>query len=334
MQQTPLFDLEAANATKVPELIWSKSRREAFEQCLRRYYYTYYGSHSRHALGDPDKPTLRQLKGITGLVLRAGELLHLALRRTLESRRDGRPVSLDSTLTWVRERYLSDVAAATASARLEPVKGSSAIEDSPDGDEDDSPADENGTNAGPRFVEFVYGHPDAAAKANTQLERLERSLTAFFTDPRFARYLQAVGPDSLIEARMRIDLQGASLSGKLDFAFWDGDQFNLADWKIGSVGGAEEDLQLLVYAYLAAEKLGLEPTQIRASRVHLSEGVVVEQAVDLQQLRRARARVQQDLERMDALHRYGLRSQAEVFTPRAEPKICASCAFQKICPQQ
>jgi hypothetical protein len=49
---------------------------------------------------------------------------------------------------------------------------------------------------------------------------------------------------------------------------------------------------------------------------------------------RAKARILQDLETMDALHRYGKDGVVEAFTPCGRPRVCVLCPYQEFCPKE
>jgi CRISPR/Cas system-associated exonuclease Cas4 (RecB family) len=122
------------------------------------------------------------------------------------------------------------------------------------------------------------------------------------------------------------------VSGKIDLAFADSMRVTVVDWKLGeSEGGGDDSLQLALYGMWALEHFGCNVEDLRICKAYLSSGDIVDFLIDQPLITAARARIQQDIERMAALHDYGQHGIAEAFTPCFQLAICRMCAFEKVC---
>lgn len=93
----------------VGEITWSYSRRGLFEQCPRRYYYTYFGSAARKSLAEPEKATLRRLKALQNRHERGGGLLHLAISTYFRRVQEGALMTSDQLVNWVLSIFHRDI---------------------------------------------------------------------------------------------------------------------------------------------------------------------------------------------------------------------------------
>ena len=319
--QLELFDAPpggspALVSEKKPALLsWSYSRREALEQCPRRYYYQYYGSHSRLAKTEPQKPPLQFLKKLSNRYLRPGEIVHLVIRTYLKRLRQGEAWSLERLLSWARDMYRRDLA---YSQRYQPG--------GPLPEEQYPPV---------LLLEFYTGIDNAEELWAESETRLVAALTNFVESPRFAHFRAGGCQNSaLVEKRITVKTPHFSLTGQMDLAYPDLGRVMIVDWKIGSSSGGGDSLQLLSYALAAMQKFRCQPEQIDLCRVHLADNEVVPFLVGEKEIVRARARILQDVERMQALDGYGRDAVSQAFTPCGQPRICALCPFQKICPKE
>lgn len=74
-----------------PDWSWSASRRGCFRECLRRYYWQYYGSHNGWLREAPEAARRAyRLKKLKSLPLLLGEVLHDLFARTLREVRGGK----------------------------------------------------------------------------------------------------------------------------------------------------------------------------------------------------------------------------------------------------
>lgn len=319
--QLELFDPPPTEASEIalekkPVLMdWSYSRRDMLEQCPRRYYYQYYGSHSRFAKTEPQKPVLQFLKKLSNRYLRTGEIAHLVIRTYLKRLRQGDVWPLERVLSWAKDIYRRDL---TYSEQYQPG---------------DPPSDEQYPPA--LLLEFYSGIENAEQLWAESESRLVTALTNFVESPRFAHFhTGGCHAGALVEKRITVKTPHFSLKGQIDLAYPDHDRVVIVDWKIGSSGGGNDSLQLLSYALAAMQEFHCQLEQIDLCLVHLVDNEVVPFVIGEKEGARARARILQDMERMQALDGYGRDAVSQAFTPCGQPRICALCPFQKICPKE
>jgi CRISPR/Cas system-associated exonuclease Cas4 (RecB family) len=182
------------------------------------------------------------------------------------------------------------------------------------------------------LAEFHFNLPDARSLWEESTARLATALTNFVTSPELERFRRgAAHPGSLIEKNLRLREEHFSLKGQIDFAYPEGGRFVILDWKLGAAGGGEDSLQLLSYALVATKHFGCAPESLDLFKVHLEDGTVSSYTVREEEIRRARARIIQDSQQMQAVDHYGRNGVAAAFTPCGQPRICAMCPFQQFC---
>jgi hypothetical protein len=317
-QQGTLFDTGAVlastpDAAREHSLIeWSYSRRELFERCLLWYYFQYYGSKSGTAKGEPRKQDLRFLKTLSNRYLRTGQIMHLVIRTYLRHLKDGDKWTLDKVLTWARDIYSDDLRRSLRHQR---------------GD----------TSAGPddRSVilsEFHFGLPEAVSLWEESAARLMAALRNFVVSPELERFRRgAARSDSLIEENLRLREEHFNLKGQIDLAYPEAGRVVILDWKLGASGGGEDSLQLLSYALVATKHYGCAPESLDLFKVHLEDVAVASYRVGEEEMKRARARIIQDSQQMQAVDHYGRNGVAGAFTPCGQPRVCSMCPFQQFC---
>ncbi len=318
--QMTLFDeseIGLAHESQIKSTLseWSYSRREMLAQCPRRYYYQYYGANQRTAKAEPQKAKLKFLKGLSNRYLRTGNILHLVISTYLNKLRQGEQWSPDRLLNWARKIYHDDLEYSRQYEHGTPL---------PDG------------NRGPfLLLEFYYGLENTEALCTESEGRLIAALTNFVKSPNLAQFRAGASHTSArIEASTSLKEAHFTLRGKVDLAYRDGDRVVIVDWKIGSAGSSDNSLQLLSYAWWARQKFECRPDRITLYRVHLADNTVSSSDVCEKDLMQVEARILQDLERMQEADDYGRRGIAEAFTPCAQPKVCALCPFQEVCPKE
>lgn len=317
-QQRTLFDTSPvlaseAEASREQSLIeWSYSRRELFERCLLWYYFNYYGAKAGTAKDDPRKQELRFLKSLSNRHLRAGSIMHLVIRTYLRQLKDGEEWTLDRMLRWARDVYNADLQRSINYQR--------------------GITDINTDSRSVLLAEFYFNVPDAKLLWEESEARLITALTNFATHPDLEGFrLGAVHPQSLIEKNIRLREEHFRLKGQVDYAFPKGERNIVLDWKLGSSSGGEDSLQLLSYALVAMKHFDCPPEALDLVKVHLEDGSVFYYRISDEEIRRAKARIIQDSQRMQAVDHYGRNGIASAFTPCGQPRVCSMCPFQQFC---
>jgi RecB family exonuclease len=295
---------------------WSYSRRKTLEQCPRRYYYRYYGASARKAKAEPQKETLRVLKGLSNRYLRTGKLLHLAIGTYFKKRQEGETGSFEWLYDWIQGIYHRD----REYSRSREYQQASSNEEYP-------PVP---------LLEYHYGFPNVEELLAQSERRLLGSLEVFLSSDRFVSLrLNGERPSTLVEQQVRFETEHFKARGKIDLAFQGDDgRIVVCDWKMGSADTIHDSLQLLFYALWAAEEHQYSPSEMVISKAYLGDEAISTSTVSDRDLQRAKARIIQDLEKMKSLDDYGSNAVAEAFTPCGQARICELCPFQGVCPKE
>lgn len=294
---------------------WSYSRRNLLEQCPRKYYYQHYGSILKKSNNDPQKKKLHFLKKLKNRHLRSGEILHYVIRWYLKEFQQGRQPSLSQLLQWAKKDFRADIKYSQQYEHGTPLS-----------DDIRHPK---------LLLEFYYRFSEAESLCAEAEERLIMALTNFITSQNLTQFREGAGKVSaLIEESTRMKNEYLILSGKLDLAYWKGDRLIMVDWKIGGSGNSDDSLQMLAYAWWARQEFKHPVDYITLHRVHLADSTVSTFNVSEKALTQVEALILQDLERMQEGDNFGRRGLVEAFTPCAQPKVCALCQFQEVCPKE
>ncbi|MGD2034375.1 MAG: hypothetical protein PVF73_04920, partial [Bacteroidales bacterium] len=79
MIQLTLFDIDKSDkkqSLSKRKIKWSYSKREFLRQCLRKYYFHYYGSNLKLALKEKRKEDIRYYKSFSNKYLVFGDIIH------------------------------------------------------------------------------------------------------------------------------------------------------------------------------------------------------------------------------------------------------------------
>jgi hypothetical protein len=295
--------------------IYSYTKRSVLDKCPLQYFYQYYAPHCKPATapaqtllfgdGKPRHATLApcdieratELRKLTAGPQHAGKVLHDLIAQALRHP--------DWRMGWflqkARERF----------------------------------GFENGVAV--TFVERFNGLPDAERRISGARDSLLAALQRFFEDERIRSLVAEIqaGTDVWIEAALSglPAVRGFAISGKIDFCSRTDGHVDLVDWKMGKSSGDEDSLQLAIYGMWANKRLSVAAENVRVRRVFLGDGQI-EVALRLSDrvIRRAEARLGQDVEQMTILHRYGQAGHMEAFTPTPKEKVCEMCKFRAMCP--
>ncbi|MFQ5965364.1 MAG: PD-(D/E)XK nuclease family protein [Candidatus Scalinduaceae bacterium] len=298
------------NLKKLKE--WSYSRRVTLEQCPRKYYYTYYGANKKTAKNETQKEKIRFLKNIKNRYLRSGEILHLIIATYIKKLRNGIEWSEQRCLSWARSIFEKDLDFSRNYRHNDAL-----------------PND----NYPPKLLlEFYYGYKDAESTCTNRFQEVEAALANFFSTQDYAELRNsAFGENVLIEELIRVKEDDLTIRGQIDFAYSNVNGAKVIDWKMGKAGGGDDSLQLISYAIAACQEFNCFPDDIELHLVHLLEGSISSYNIDKSQVFRAKARIRQDIERMQSLENYGRNAIVEAFTPCLQSEICKGCVYQAVC---
>lgn len=310
----------------VHELSWSVSRSGTFATCRRAYYHNYYLSWLGWSWNAPDERKLAyRLKKLTRLPMWAGDCLHVALAAWFEERAGGRERDVD----WLTAHALDALRSGYRESR-------------------DRAADwERRPARHTRLAEHYYGESvvdesnDNAKEYGTRyVERLRAGARTFFEAPALAR-VRAAAPEHYLacEELGTIEIDDLKVFAIPDFAFRDGDDLWIYDWKTGSP--REQDVfQLALYCLYAEQKWGADPTAVRCVDAYLPRGEFTEQTFDRAQLDATLERARASMAAMRAVH---FDADQGLGDPDDFPKIpldspaareCRTCNFRELCQRE
>ena len=297
---------------KLPNIIWSYSRRNLLEQCPRRYYFTYYGANKKTALHQENKEFLWFLKGMPNRYERAGTILHLVVAKSLRDSLNGGAIDPERLQRWARSIFEKDI--------------------------EYSQSDPEGRNPPwekfpPVLLwEFYSGVPEANQKCQETLTHLCRSVDTFARSSTYAAFRDLRRyKDVLIEKWISVPGLPFRVTGRIDLALSTSTETVVLDWKMGEVSNGEDSLQLASYALWACQHFDVEPESVQLLIASLgSDSLMATQFTDVM-LRRGRARIMQDAELMGVMDSYGMKGRAEAFSPCAQPAVCSLCPFLSAC---
>lgn len=304
-------------AVEHAHILWSYSRRETMERCPFAYYNKYYGASLKKAKGEPRKELLRTMKGLSSRHEQAGKILHLVISTFLKKAQKGEVWTHERLASWARDLYRRGL----EHSRSYPLPSRF----------------ENEKYPPTLLMEFYYGFANAEELCAESEQSLLNALSNFFHVPEVAPFRdRGCQAGALVEEKVGFKGPHYTLTGQVDLAYLDASdgRAKVVDWKMGVASGNDDSLQLLSYAMVTQHKFGCAADAIDVYRVHLGDGQVSHYAVNRAELGRARARVLQDVERMQVLDSYGVRADSTVFTPCNQPRVCAGCVFQGLCSKE
>jgi hypothetical protein len=315
--QTSLFDISPLPVygfeESTPYIRWSYSRRNLLEKCPLAYYYHYYGAKLSGV--EVSRDQLHFLKSLSNRHLRAGFILHLIIRTYLKKKSDGENPSQSWAMSWADKIWEGDLAFSR-------------------GFKNGSPPPEDIPTGTAFLAEFYYREEDAETKCQESREKLARAVETFFSNPSVSYLVaDAVMSESEIEPVFYYRTNAFSAEARPDLFFLNlNGRAVIVDWKIGVTGGSEDSLQLIAYALCVAREKSIPADAIDLYLVSLGDGNIEQRNFDATQLFRARARIMQDVSRMQLLDPLGKEGNSKAFTPCEQIRICANCAFREICP--
>ena len=304
----PLHDVVLPPAT-AGQVRWSYSKRGLLFQCPRKYYYHYYGASSRTAHEDCDKNRLRELKPITNLHLRAGDIVDLVIRSYFK-RPNGSGYG-----SWNSARLVSWALSILAQDREFNISQA---------------AKDTSEFPSPRLWEYYRSFSDAEERYQAAMEKIRLALTNFAISDAY-RLFRSTPQNVQTQETITTIVDGATAKGKIDLSLSEVDCHHILDWKIGSEGSGDDHLQVGFYGLWASTQSKIR-LPIKLHMAYLAGGTLRTYSIpnDVRP-RQVRARITQDLIIMRNLHPYGLSARKEAFTPCLQPKICEMCQYEPVC---
>jgi hypothetical protein len=303
--------------------VYSHSKRSTLDRCSLQYFYEYYAPGYEpppttaglslfddspaleHRRLDPgDAAAAGECKSLSSCYQVAGQILHNVIAQHWQHP--------DWAQEWFRR---------TATERFDRAVSASASA-VPGG--------------GQRLLEHRYHLPDAGAIIANARAKLVTANRNYFSQCEITELVAEMlaseekGAEASIGGLPRIG--DFTICGRIDGWARNGNAIRVVDWKMGGSAGDEDSLQLVLYGWWAVVKFSVAPECVSVQRVFLGDGTVEAPLQITERLiERCRARLFQDVERMEALHEYGERGHYEAFPACEKEKLCRQCRFQGMC---
>jgi len=331
----------AFGRTPYPEFSWSHSRDRVLNECERRYYWQYYGSHNGwERTANTVTRAAYRLKQLTTFPQALGTAVHRAAREIALAIRDGR----------ARPTYATLLANARADLNALYVRSRAHR-----GDRQPFLADPKRHAV---TVDAYYGRTPRASDLLRLREKLQRCLDLLVTCPVWS---ELAAPGTIVQVADELavivlgeralglgdedpkgtreqglgDLRDVPIYVAPDLAFRPvAGSWVVLDWKTGSINGASE--QLALYALALQEELGPKmcPSPIDGRVVGLDAGTCHTVNVSGADVAAARARVGASVARMrlklvDPARNVALPPAA--FPLATDRRNCPRCPFYELC---
>ena len=296
---------------------WSKSRHEKFQECLRSYYFFYYGSWGGWESAAPQEVReLYVLKKLGNRYAWAGSVVHDAIKDALLDWRAGRTVDPAKVEARAHKLMREDFKHSSTKGYWTQKYRK--------------------TFSG--LVEHEYGEPvsDEAWKQNWETVR---SALGWFFGSRWPELARGLKPAQWLEVDAGADFSTFTLDGVKvfaipDFAYLEADGTPVVvDWKTGKARDGYDE-QVLGYALYVTQRYRLPLEKVRASLVYLNDGVEHAVHVDRDAVEGFKARFSASVARMRALladPASNTPKDVSSFPQTEALTACVRCAFRRPC---
>lgn len=293
---------------------WSATRARTFQECRRKFYYRYQvAPGGKHRDAAPEAQEAYRVKDLIGVEAWAGELVHDILLQVLQRWRAGRPCS---------EAEVEEIAQRLLSRRFRDSQWYW------DAHPDTFPRR-------PSLLDVHYFKDGTVSRdrANALRDLVTTSLVSFLRSD-LADRIRVCGPQTWlpIDRNAAARLPGGLLIlVKPDFAFRDGEQLRILDWKTGKPDPFWESVQVICYALYAQEKWNHPMPLIDPRIVHLYPNFRISEAeFTPERLRDIQLFVRETYEEIaDTLD--STAPVDEVFPICEDGRRCRWCQFRRIC---
>jgi hypothetical protein len=295
------------------EFSWSKSRDALFNECLRAYYYHYYGSwNGWRRDSPPDVKELYVMKNLENIPTWIGRVVHEVAEEVVRGMRRGEQLPTDQAVEMARQRAHGD------------------FEDSQSGIYRSKP------NRLCGLQEHYYGDPISDESLEEALATMELCIQRLYSTPTYKRMLE-LGPEGIIEFEK---LHSRTVSGYKVWASPDllvrdlDGRVVVVDWKTGlSLASEGARLQLAVYGIQAVETYGLTPEKLSGLEVNLRSGEEHLYPLNAHTLENTRRYIDSSASRMQALLHDREENIALIrdFLKVHDSHVCQYCRFRRAC---
>ena len=245
------------------EFSWSKTRDQTFRECLRKYYFQYYGGWggwNRDA--DARIRQVYMLKNLYTRQMWAGDHVHLCLEKVLGVIRRGSeaPAEDEAVRKMIDDMRKDFKDSRAGNYRRNPKKVCGLFEH-----------------------EYELEISDDIWKSTA--DRAEKCVRNFYRAPVLQTLRKLPAAAWLeIEDRSTFQLDGLKVYVQLDCAFRSGDGVVIYDWKTGKTDAELNNVQLGCYILYAIEKWKVAPETVSAVDLYLIDGSQVAKTLGAEEL--------------------------------------------------
>ncbi len=306
--------------------VYSHTKRSTIDRCVLQYFYEYYAAGFDSPVATKQQSLFEDAPSVEHRRLQPHDSTAAAGCKTLSSAYQTAGQVLHNVLAqhWEHPDWQSEWFERAATERFDRIVAASLVNS------------DQGGSPGSRLMEHHYRLPDADEILTAARAKLVVAVANYFGNPAVSELVRELlsgdecGAEASIGGLPRIG--DFTISGRIDGWSRKGERIRIVDWKMGSSVGDEDSLQLVLYGWWAVERFHVLPEHVSVQRVFLGDGVAETPLVISERLiERCRARLRQDVERMEQLHDYGVHGNYEAFPPCEKEKICRQCKYQGMC---
>lgn len=298
-----------------PEKSWSISKMKVIENCLREYYYTYYGSHNGWVWNSTEEQKVSwRLKKLTNIWLMFGDKLHEGIKKTIKNKNN-----TDITPEYFKG-YMKKVLNLGVKESIIKYR---------DGSWDEYPK-------GEMLQEYYYGEKLEEKSVEEIKDRIDLCIDGFFKSKSYRDILSE--KTTVLEVDEGnfdyIIVKGVKIFALIDMLYIDEDGYYvITDWKTGKFSDHDRE-QLLVYALYVMEKYNVTLDKIKGRVEYLLLGDTAEYTFTHEDMDKINQRIDMDLNVIDAFlvdKDLNKPREKEDFLKSDSLKKCKKCRFKKLC---
>ena len=292
------------------EFSWSVTRDSTFRKCPRMYYYQYYGSWGGWNDDADDKTrTVYILKQLQNRQMWAGKKVHECIEKTLKNIQDGikmnEEAAIEDTLDVMRKEFKSSIAKRYL---IEPKTCA--------------------------LFEHEYELPVTNTEWKNNADHVVECLKLFFNSNLYNEIL-GLSADQWLEVEQFSSFfyKDIKIYSVFDFAYRNGDEIIIYDWKTGKEEIDKHKLQLACYGLFATKKWEIKPEQVKLVEFYLSSGKQNEYNFSEFDLDNIQKHIWSSIGEMQNLLDDPVANVAveDRFSFTKNTKTCEYCNFLKIC---
>lgn len=303
----------AYEVKKFPEKSWSISKMKVIQNCLREYYYTYYGSHNGWLYEASEEQKIAwRLKKLTNITLMLGEKLHELIKEIIKSESEANSEKIQ---LYIRNKL--NIA----------VKNS--IEKFKTGEWDEYPK-------GEMLQEYYYGEKLEVQKINEIKEKLESCANGFIISKTYEEIRNTA--KRVVEVDEGnfdyIIVKGVKVYALLDLLYIDkNDNYVIVDWKTGKISEHDEE-QLMVYILYVMDKYNIPIERIKCRVEYLLLNESLEYKFKKEDAEKVKEKIEMDLNVINVLllnEELNIPKPKEEFLKCESLSKCRKCKFKRLC---